>query len=109
MTPLTDAAQLLTEAGLPTTVTPGDVRLPGGWLTLDRIERANVAGEHRLVCSLFLVTGDDGNSVRVGNKLLELLTTALGVLTPDGPVTTTRVVFEPDPTNLPALRVPIHL
>lgn len=99
---------LLAEADVPTTVDSAKITVPGAWLTIDTIRRANVAGDYRYGCSLYLITGDT-DTTRVLESLLAELTKVLTVLTPDGEVVATRVVRDADPTPLPALRVPVNL
>lgn len=108
--PMTELLAALEAAGVRSTMDAAHVSLPGAWLTLDRLApRFNVAGDGRMLCSLYLITADSGDTPRVLDALLDLLNTVMGVLTPDGEVTAVRVVLDPDPTPQPALRVPIHL
>lgn len=108
---MTQLVTLLEAAEVRTTMDATKVNMPGAWLTLDSLApRFNLAGDGRMVCSIYLITADSGDTQRVLDNLLELFNTvtAAGV-TPDGPVTAVRVVLDPDPTPQPALRVPIHL
>lgn len=108
---MVELCELLTDAELRTTMHAASVQLPGGWLTLDELApRFNLAGDGRLVCSLYLVSPDTGDTQRTLDDLLAMLNQCIELgVRPDGPVTATRVVFEANPTPQPALRVPIHL
>lgn len=107
-TPLEALLTQLEAAGLFASMDPAAVNTPGGWLAIDELRVHNVAGNLQLRCSLYLIT-DDTDPLRAVAKLAELHTTALTVLTPDGPVLTQGVVLPDTPTPLPALRVPVYL
>lgn len=106
--PLTELLDLLAAADVRATMNPGEVETPGAWLSLEEVTTANVAGQDRLACALYLITGDT-DALRALGQLSPELAKVRTVLTPDGPVTTTAVVLPSGPTPLPALRVPVHL
>lgn len=88
----------------PAEVNPGR----GGWLALDEIRTANVAGQLELRCSLFLIAPDlDPKRALAG--LAPMLNQLRTVVTPDGPVVPQGVVLPDSPTPMPALRVPVYL
>lgn len=106
--PITQLIEQLEAVELFAAMDASKVNLPGGWLALDEVQVANLKGELRLVCSLYLISGDR-DTLRAVAILTELFNKARTVLTPDGPVVTQGVVLPESPTPLPALRVPIHL
>lgn len=98
----------LNVAEVPTTTVPGEVRTPGGWLTIDSMEPVNVAGTWRVECSLYLVCAAT-DELRALELLGDLLDKVCEVRRPAGPVRAARVVLPSSSTPLPALRVPIKL
>jgi len=88
----------------PAEVNPGR----GGWLALDEMRPANLAGQWELRCSLFLIS-PDVDPKRALAKLAPMLNRLRTVVTPDGPVVPQGVVLPDSPTPLPALRVPVYL
>lgn len=106
--PFRQLLDVLHDADVNATMTPGEVNTPGCWLTLEEVAPRVLDGSMRLTCSLYLIAGD-ADALRALRTLGELLTRVKTVLTPDGPVTTTAVVLPSGPTPLPALRVPINL
>lgn len=88
----------------PAEVNPGR----GGWLALDEIRPANMAGAWELRCSLFLISPDVDHK-RALVKLAPMLNRLRTVVRPDGPVVPQGVVLPGDPTPMPALRVPVYL
>jgi len=89
-------------------VDPSNLNLPGAWVTVDRIVAANVAGEWRLECSVYLVDADRDHQ-RAMESLAAMFNLATAVIRPDGAVLPANVVMPGDPTPLPALRVPVYL
>lgn len=106
--PLTEFIELLDAAEVFTSMDPAEVNLPGAWLAVDEIRPHNVAGQLRLVCSLYLIS-EDKDALRAVEQLAELFNKARTVFTPDGPSITQGVVLPDSSTPMPALRVPIHL
>lgn len=88
----------------PAEVNPGR----GGWLALDEVRVANLAGQLELRCSLFLIAADL-DPKRALATLAPLFNRLRTVLQPDGPVVPQGVVMPDSATPLPALRVPIYL
>jgi len=88
----------------PAEVNPGR----GGWLALDEVRAANLAGQLELRCSLFLIAPDTGPGRALGT-LAGMLNRLRTVVRPDGPVVPQGVVLPDSPTPLPALRVPVYL
>lgn len=107
-TPLTELLAALESADVFASMDPAAVNTPGGWLAVDELRPATVAGGLQLRCSLYLIA-NDADPLRAVTKLAELHTKTLTVLTPDGPVLTQGVVLPDTPTPLPALRVPVYL
>ena len=111
LAPMESLVTLLAEHTDPVAVAidPDEVNVPGGWLALDEVAIANLAGTLELRCSLFLVGPDTGAHRGLGHAVsLFTKVTAAGVR-PDGPVTVQGLVLPADPTPLPALRVPVYL
>lgn len=106
--PIDQLVTMLEAAGIRATTNPGELSLPGAWVTLDDLFRVNVAGDWQLTCSVYLITGDTDDQ-RALEQLFALLDDAMAVLTPDGVVTVARVVLPTDATPKPALRVPVRL
>lgn len=100
--------ELLRAAGLKASMDPADLNLPGVWLAVDTVDVANLKGDLRLGCLLFLIAGDQDPRRAIG-VCSAMFQKVLTVLSPDGAVQTQGVVMPADPTPLPALRVPVNL
>lgn len=105
---LDELLQLLRDAGLKASMDPSELNLPGAWLAVDQVAVANVRGDLRLSCLVFLVAADQDPRRAMGvlSGMYKKLAT---VLSPDGPVQTQGVVMPDNPTPMPALRVPVNL
>ncbi len=106
--PIGQLVDALTAVGLRATTNPGELSLPGAWVTLDELHRFTLGADWQLTCSVYLITGDTDDQ-RAIEQLFQLLDDAMGAITPDGVVTVTRVVLPTDPTPKPALRVPVRV
>lgn len=108
-TPLTQLAQLLTDAGVSASTNPEDVTLPGAWVTVEGIRQLTMDGALQLECVVYLVSGDTDH-LRAYEALAELYNTIVpSSLVPDGVVVPQGVVMPGNSTAMPALRVPVNL
>lgn len=111
MDPIRELIELCESLDPPLSVSmdPQDLNPPAGWIALDEVRAANLAGGITLRTSLYLIA-PDVDPERSLTQLVPIFQQlrAAGVK-PDGPVTTIGVVLPGDPTPLPALRVPIDL
>lgn len=106
--PLTELLELLGSVDVEASMDPGELNLPGAWLAVDEVRRANMAGQLELRCRLFLISPDT-DPLRAVELLGDLYNKVTSVLSPDGPVVTQGVVMPDNPTPLPALSVPVYL
>lgn len=107
-TPMQQLVDMLVDAGVSASMDPAEVNLPGCWLALDSPVVANMAGQLRLECTLYLIAPDT-DPRRALDALGGLFGTVTGLLHPDGRVVTQGVVMPGNPTPLPALAVPVYL
>lgn len=105
---LDELVQLLRSAGLKADMDPDRLNLPGAWVAVDTVDLANVKGDLRLGCLVYLVSHDTDQRRAMG-VLSGMYRKVLTVLSPDGQVRTQGVVMPGDPTPLPALRVPVNV
>lgn len=104
-----DLCEQLTAAGVPAVTDPSDISLPGAWVTVEEIRVLNLAGNLRLSCAVYLVTGDRDHR-RALEGLAALYNLACTVFRPDGPTRTQGLLLPEAPTQpMPALRLPVNL
>lgn len=106
---LQEQADALTEIGLPTTIDPGAIPLPGAWLVLRRLSDFRLDGSSCVAhCLLYLVAGDYAVP-DVLDKLTELVELVPGVLGYGDIEAVTLAMPNYAPAGLPALAVPVDL
>lgn len=87
---------------------PAEVNAPGAWVTWEGFQVANLRGSMRHLLAVYLVVGDQ-DWRRASKALADLYNQAVpAAITPDGPVVPQSVILPGSPTELPALRVPVH-
>jgi hypothetical protein len=100
---------LLTAAGVPATLEPEDVSLPGAWVTLESFETRTLKGTPRITAAVYLIA-ENKDHRRALEALRDLYNSTRTVLRPDGPVVSQGVILPGAPTEaMPALRVPVYL
>jgi hypothetical protein len=88
---------------------PAEVNTPGAWVSWEGFQAANLAGSVRHLVAVYLIVGDQ-DWRRASAGLADLYNQAVpAAITPDGPVVPQGVVLPSTPTELPALRVPVHI
>jgi hypothetical protein len=88
---------------------PAEVNTPGAWVTWEGFQVVTLGGTVRHLLAVYLVV-EDRDWRRATRALSDLYNEAVpALITPDGPVVPQRLVLPGTPTELPALRVPVHL
>lgn len=106
---LVDLVATIQAAGLRASLDPGDLSVPGVWVTCDGVLAANLARDYQVSAVLYLVT-DDRDYRRSLESLADMFNVLVPtVLVPDGPVVPQGVLMPDTSTPLPALRVPVIL
>lgn len=99
LTELTNMASRLTAAGVPASVDPTTIPVPGAWVTVDQLQADRLGGEWTASAAVYLLARDTGHTAAVAT-LGELLDKTVDAL----PATTTAV---PDSLALPGLAGPV--
>lgn len=105
---LGEIAEALTSAGVPTTLDPTTVPVPGAWLTLQAVTPDLLGGLVSAVAELVLVAPDVGH-VAAMTYLLDMYGDVIGLITAASQGTPDAVALPGHPGPLPALRLTFPL
>ena len=96
----------LAGAGVPSSLDPGAVNVPGAWVTVRTITPLTLSGAAQVRFDVYLIA-PEGPALEAWDHLAKLLNAALDVVDPDEPIdTASRVVLPHTPTQpLPAFRL----
>jgi hypothetical protein len=102
-------ADLLTQAGVPATLSRSTLRVPGAWVLPATATTETLSGAGTVRATVLLVAPSAGNKDQEAlEDLAGLLARALTVITPDEDVDTS-VVFPHNNNALPAFRLSVDL
>ena len=88
---------------------PAEVNTPGAWVVWEGVHVVNLRGSYRHLLAVYLVVGDQ-DWRRATGALSSLYNQAVpAAITPDRPVVPQGIVLSGSTTELPALRVPVHV
>jgi hypothetical protein len=110
---LQSVADALTDAGVPASIEPGQVAVPGAWVQARQVDQLRLDGGGNLQASVWLIAPDTGTGPAL-DTLADLLDVALAVLAVDvgdGEVIDTGqgVVLPHTATPLPAFRLAVDI